>query len=428
MQVRTKSSHFQSFGGLNFMESDYRAFGFDALIEKHLGSRSLLAHYSYGDIIKHLLFLHASGGEVLDDINSVREQMEDHPTLNICSADTIEYASQELKQATEIITTQQGVRHSVNKKDAFNRLLPALCKQGKLLKSGKSKYTLDYDGHIVENTKRDHAATYKHTEGYYPVICSIHNLPVYMENRKGNTPESYRQLEIIKQALTGLEELKIHVNRFRADACCYERATIQYLESYPCEVQYYIRAEMNSGLRMALEDETEWKSGMLGYKQIETCMIDYAAFGGKKPYRIAAYRVKTKGQPDLFGQDGYDYHAVITNDEKSTALEVIHFYNQRGCEGEHHFKELDYDFGWNKLPFETMEMNTVYMYMTIVDYLLFNVFKTAYGQKIAFVHTQMRLKAFTFHFVSLVSRWIKTGRQWILNIYTAKDYSPIWKT
>jgi len=39
-------------------------------------------------------------------------------------------------------------------------------------------------------------------------------------------------------------------------------------------------------------------------------------------------------------------------------MEVITFYNQRGCEGEHHFKELDYDFGWSKLPFDNIEMNT----------------------------------------------------------------------
>lgn len=343
MQVRVKTSHYQSFGGINFLESDYNRFGFESLITEHLGARSLLAHYSYSDLIKHLFFLRASGGEVLDDLNRLIEEMKDHPDMNICSPDTIEYASQELKQSTEEIITEKGVTHSLNKHDGFNRLLPALCKKGNLLKSGKEKYTLDYDGHIVENTKQDSATSYKHTDGYYPAVGSINKWPVYMENRKANTPESYRQLPIIQQTFERCDELKISISRLRADACCYEKATTEYLESRSEKVQYYIRAEMNEGLRIALEDETDWQPAMLGYQQVEVCTINYPAFGGKKEYRIAAYRKKVTGQPTLFQQNGYDYHAVITNDEQSTPKEVISFYNGRGCEGEHHFKELDYD-------------------------------------------------------------------------------------
>ncbi|MGH2645679.1 MAG: transposase, partial [Chitinophagaceae bacterium] len=263
---------------------------------------------------------------------------------------------------------------------------------------------------------------------YYPVVCRINKLPVYMENRKGNTPESYRQLAIIKQTFSRCDELGISIDRFRADVCCYEKSTLQYLQSHTPKVNYYIRAEMNTGLRIALEDETDWQPALLGYKQVEVCSIDYPAFGGKEEYRIVAYRAKVTGQLTLFQQDGYDYHAVITSDEESAPLEVITFYNQRGCEGEHHFKELDHDFGWEKLPFETMEMNTVYMYMTMVGLLLFNTYKQDYMEKLSFVAPQMRLKNFTFHFVNLVARWIKSGLQWVLNIYTLKDYSTLWKT
>lgn len=425
MQVRVKPSQFQSFGGINFLDSDYQKFGFEPLISKYLGRRSRLAVYSYSDIIKNLFYLHASGGDILDDINGLRQQLEYHPELAICSPDTVEYASQELRQPNQLISSKEAT-HTLNKHDGFNRLLPALCKKGRLLNT-KEKYTLDYDGHIIENTKRDNAKTYKHTDGYYPVICSINKFPVYMENRKGNTPESYRQLEIIRQTFNRCEELNITIDHFRADACCYEKATVEYLESCPNKVSYYIRAEMNAGLRMALEDETDWKPVMLNYKNVEVCTIDYPAFGGKKTYRIAAYRAKATGQLTIYQQGGYDYHAVITNDQQQP-LDIITFYNHRGCEGEHHFKELDYDFGWNKLPFDTMEMNTIYLYMTIAAFLLFNIFKYDYATKLDFVTTHMRLKSFTFHFVNLVAKWIKSGRRWILNIYTLKDYSRLWTT
>jgi len=52
MQIQVKKSFYQSFGGINFMESDYDKFGFKKLITSCLGPRSLTAVYSYSDIIK----------------------------------------------------------------------------------------------------------------------------------------------------------------------------------------------------------------------------------------------------------------------------------------------------------------------------------------------------------------------------------------
>jgi hypothetical protein len=427
MQVQVKSAAFLSVGGINFMDSDFKKFGLEPLITEHLGFRNPSAVYSYSDVLKNLFYLHAIGGEVLDDLNTLREQFEDHhPELIICSPDTVEYVSQELKQANELIITDKGVTHTVNQHEGFNKLLPTLSKQGGLLNT-KQSYTLDYDGHVVKNTKLDNAVTYKKTEGYYPVVCSINKLPVYMENRKGNTPESYRQLGIITQTTEACKNHDIKIGRFRADACCYEKNTIVYLESLSSPLQYYIRAEMNRDLRMALEDETDWQAAMLNNKRIEVCAIDHQVFSQKKYRRIVAYRTKATGQLTIDHRDGYDYHAVITNDP-GDPLEIIKFYNHRGCEGEHHFKELDYDFGWRKLPFDTIEMNTIYMYATIVAYLIFNIFKCHYAAKLSFINPQMRLKNFTLHFVTLVSKWIRKSRQWVLNIYTHKNYSPLWVT
>ena len=408
------------------MDSDFKKFGIGPLITEHLGFRRPTAFYSYSDVLKSLFYLHAVGGDVLDDLNTLRDQFKDHPELSVCSPDTVEYVSQELKQNNELIVTDKGVTHTVNQHDGFNKLLPALGKLGGLLNT-KQYYTLDYDGHIVKNTKPDNAATYKKTEGYYPVVCSIDKLPVYMENRKGNTPESYRQLEIITKAIEECRDQHIQIGRFRADACCYEKNTIVYLESLPSPLQYYVRAEMNTGLRIALEDETEWQEAFLNNKKVEVCAIEHHVFDQEKYRRIVGYRTKAVGQLTIDHRDGYDYHAIITNDQ-GDPLEIIKFYNHRGCEGEHHFKELDYDFGWRKLPFDTMEMSTVYMYATIVAYLIFNIFKHLYAAKLSFINPKMRLKNFTLHFVTLVSKWIRKGRQWVLNIYTRKNYSPLWVT
>lgn len=71
-----------------------------------------------------------------------------------------------------------------------------------------------------------------------------------MQNRNGNTPESYNQKEIIKSAVENCREAGIKIGSFRADACCYERRTLEYLEAEG--ITYYVRAENCRSLLDAL--------------------------------------------------------------------------------------------------------------------------------------------------------------------------------
>ena len=405
------------------MQSYLASKNFHSTVAAQLGNRNMIAQYSYGDLLRQLFFVTAINGTSLDESNILRDQLKDHPSLRIASPDTIEYAFQELRQSSNTITTDKGVIHQINEHTGFNKLMTALCSSLHLLQPGKP-CIMDYDGHITENTKNDNAFTYKQTEGYYPVVCSINKLPVYMQNRNGNTPESYGQKAIIQQAIDNCSKEGIVINAFRADACAYEKDTIEYLESD--NITYYIRAQNCQRLLDALSDEPQWQSGMIGNRKVEVCSIEETVLG--KTRRIVAYRYKQRGQLDIFNQGTYRYYAIVTSDKQQSALDCITTYNQRGCEGEHHFKELDYDFNWNKLPFDNMEMNTIYMYAMLVAYLLFNAVKIAYAQKIDFVKPEMRLKSFILHFVTLPAKWIKTGRQWILKIFTTKDYSPLFVT
>lgn len=422
MQVKQKNTFISSFGGLNFINDFLNSRGFSNLAGQHLGLRSLTAQYTYADLIKQLLFIASMGGDSLDESNDLKYQLQDHPHLKIASPDTIEYAFQELRQKTVNTTADSGACHQTNEHSGFNNLLAATC--GKYLLPSTQSYMMDYDGHIIENTKADNCTTYKKTEGYYPVVCSINKFPVYMQNRNGNTPESYDQKKIIEAAFESCARQGISLNAFRADACCYEKSTLSFLEKR--NIRYYIRAENSRRLLDALIDEPEWEPAMLGVRRIEVCSVQETILG--KPRRVVAYRYKQKGQLTIDDVDGYRYYAIVTSDTTSTAVNCIETYNGRGCEGEHHFAELDYDFNWNKLPFDNMEMNTIYLYAMAVGYLLYNAVKNCYARKLSFVDSAMRMKAFILHFVTIPAKWIKTGRRWVLNLYTTRDYTPILNT
>lgn len=141
-----------------------------------------------------------------------------------------------------------------------------------------------------------------------------------------------------------------------------------------------------------------------------------------------AYRYKQKGQLTIDDTNGYRYYAIVTSDTQTSPLECIHIYNQRGCEGEHPFEELDPDFNWNQLPFDNIEMNTIYMYGMRVAFLLFNALKIAFAKRLNFLNKTMPIKNFILPFVTLPAKGIKTGRRWILNIYTTNDYRLLWSS
>jgi Transposase DDE domain group 1 len=421
MQVQVKPTFIQSFGGINFIHEYLNNIQFDDTVLYHLGPRSVVAEYSYAELIRQLFYTSCIGGDTLDECRILKEQLQDHPWMRIASPDTVEYAFQELRQPGCFIPTASGKQHQVNEHTGFNKLLVHLCQRSGLL-TRQTGYVMDYDGHVIENTKKDNAITYKRSQGYYPVVCSINKLPVYLQNRNGNTPESYDQKTVIEKALRQCSSHQLTISCLRADASCYQKDLVTLLEKE--QINYCIRAEMNESLRLALQDETDWTDVLINYQKAELCSIDHPVFG--KQRRIVAYRKKVKGQLQFHQSDGYDYHAILTSDKTAEACSVIDFYHQRGCYGEHHFKELDYDFGWNKLPFDNMEMNTIYMYAMAVAYVLFNAVKKHCAAKLDFVKPAMQLKNFILHFVTLPARWIKTGRQWIVKLFTFKDYSPLW--
>ena len=81
---------------------------------------------------------------------------------------------------------------------------------------------------------------------------------------------------------------------------------------------------------------------------------------------------------------------------------------------------LNNDFGWAHLPFFFMAENMVFMMVTAMlknFYLVRHIRK-----KVKLLKKTSRLKAFILHFVSVPAKWVRTGRQNVLNLYTNKTY------
>ncbi|MDR0938040.1 MAG: hypothetical protein LBN29_01625 [Mediterranea sp.] len=44
------------------------------------------------------------------------------------------------------------------------------------------------------------------------------------------------------------------------------------------------------------------------------------------------------------------------------------------------------------------------------------------------IKPESRVKRFIFRFIAVLEKWIRAGRQWMLNIYSDKPYKQLWIT
>ena len=101
--------------------------------------------------------------------------------------------------------------------------------------------------------------------------------------------------------------------------------------------------------------------------------------------------------------------------------DIITFYNERGA-SEKNFDIQNNDFGWAHLPFSFMAENMVFMMVTAMLKNFYLYLVRRISEKVGPLKKTSRLKAFILHFVSVPAKWVRTGRQNVLNLYTNKTY------
>jgi len=135
---------------------------------------------------------------------------------------------------------------------------------------------------------------------------------------------------------------------------------------------------------------------------------------------IVKRKPRSDNQLDLFTQDSFDYRAILSNNNDFTTVEVAQFYNRRG-NMERQFDILKNDFGWKKMPYSTLDSNTVFLGITAFIKNLYSVLIHHFSNYTKLLKSTDRVKKFLFRFILLPSKWIKRSRQFQLRIFT-KSY------
>lgn len=426
MKITTSDSKVNPFGGLNFCIDLLDKSGISELIDNHLGKRVKTFGFGYSEILMNQLSIFYTGGDCAEDINEhLCTHLKQVKGLSVCSADTILRGIKELATPIETFTSKSGIGHEFNINLRVNELLvKALKKTGQL--NTKEGYTLDYDNQVIPTEKYDAKRTYKQCEGYQPGVATIGEHVVYIEGRNGNSQAKFEQADTLKRAFRTCSKEELFIKRFRADSASYQKEVVEVV-SKESEL-FYIRAMRSAHMEQLIGkiSAEDWKKVRLGIQEMEVTQIDdYKPFDGQQSYRLIISRIKRKDlQADVFSGQAYTYRAILTNDRDWSNEQIVAFYNERG-KAEKTFDVMNNDFGWAKLPCSFLHENTAFMILTALYANLYRFVVSTFAQKLDWLKSNFRIKKFIFGFITVAAKWIKTGRQQVLKLYSQKDYSPL---
>ena len=244
-------------------------------------------------------------------------------------------------------------------------------------------------------------------------------------NSDGNTNVRFHQKDTLSRFFERLERKGLAVNRFRADCGSCSDDIVEEVEKH-CKT-FYIRANRCSSLYNDIFALRGWKTEDINGIEFELNSILAEKWKGKA-YRLVIQRQKRMdGVLDLW-EGEYTYRCILTNDYESSMREIVEFYNLRGGK-ERIFDDMNNGFGWDRLPKSFMAENTVFLLLTALirnfyRFIMERLDVTKFGLK-----ATSRIKAFVFRFISVPAKWIKTSRQYVLNIYSCNNaYAEVFQT
>ncbi len=379
-------------------------------IDSYLGKRSPRAEYSYAEGILTWFIAQCRKGTRFENIYDLQEYLKRHPRFGKgMSPDTLLYMCKELaipnqyyekekseELAKKIKAGKAFDSHEVNAIGWFNDfLIDIALKLGRLTKG--EKYILDYDTTHIQTKIAGARKWYdgKGTKAYCPAVAMINKIPVYIENRNGDSNASFNLIANVEKVLDLLRSKGIVVELIRIDAAGFTKEFTEFANIKG--LKYIIRA---ASPRVSKEKKfiKNWVEAKI--KKSRPLVGDTVFHFGKDETRLVVKKVINE---KALEDEKITYWGLITNDFDRPSEEIIKLYEQRG-DSENLFRDLK-GFGWKKLPMRNISHNTVYLYITALNYILYRFITKLFSSKMSNVWETMRLETFIAKFMGAVTKW-----------------------
>lgn len=418
-KISNNDSGPNSFGGGDAIIDILRKEGIIESIDEKLGPRSARAEYTYAEGIISLLISKCRGHKRIEDFYLAQNDLINHPRFQKgMSPDTFLYMCKEQalpnKYYPNISANSKAktdkrkkpyIDHEVNVLGKYNELLVDTSLKLKLLNQ-EDNFTLDLDTTELRNKIQGSRRFFsgKGKKAYSPVAAMIDRIPVYVENRNGNTPASFNLVETLQNIFNLLSQKGIKVDILRIDAAGFVKEAFTFAQNR--NFNLIVRAKSNV-VKKEKEFINNWRETTIkGKKQI----VGSTTFRfGNNELRLV---VKKVSKP-IIDEDGEEtkYWGLATNDFDKTDEEIIEKYELRG-DSENLFRGLN-QMGWKMMPLRKFEHNTVYLYMTALNSILYRFLNDFLYEKVSCITKSMRFDSFIKKFMPVTTSWINGKLQFL---------------
>ncbi|MBI3517976.1 MAG: transposase [Bacteroidetes bacterium] len=389
---------------------------FFKFIDKVLGQRSKRAEYKYSEALIMWFISFCSGGKRLENIKENSPALKNNPVLQkAISPDTISYIIKELSvpntekdkvaKSRYIKDTETiNLPNEINNNERMNRFLIATSKQLGLLKVGV-KYILDYDTTTIYTEIKGGRKIYdgKGSRGYAPALAVINNIPVYFENRNGDSSPKLNLTQTITDAIDMLSEFGIIVDTVRVDRAAFSGEFIKTMNKR--NLKFVTRINDGIAIKKALE-VSNWEVNKNLNCQLASS--NYHLDGSWS-------RIVVEKKPEYIG-------GILTNIRDLSNEEIISLYRTRG-DAENVFRSMKGEFGWKILAMRKLEHNSTYMMIQLFCFILFKYLVRKISAVLNFVSENMELKTFFVRFMRVVTNWARDTLKFKPD---KRDFSPIY--
>jgi hypothetical protein len=382
--------------------------GLKGLVEEHLHLGAAPGRANVGDKLLTLVMSALAGGDCIDDADALR------------AGGTAGVLGHAIKAASTLGTFLRSFRWGhVRQLDAVSRhLLARAWAAG--AGPGSEPFTIDLDSTICETyglaKEGGSDFTYTHTRGYHPLLAVAAGTGdvLHARLRGGNANTVRGAGSFLAETISRVREAGASGQlTMRADSGFYAHDVVGVCRK--ADVRYSITIRQFAGVRRLIEAIPEeawtpipyWIAG--GADVAETT---YTPFAGEKdavPVRLIVRRVKPTPGSQLALLTLYDFHAFITDRDRTTlVLEADH---RRHAEIENAIRDLKYGVGLNHLPSGKFAANGAWLAVQVIAHNLARwTARIGLGEGIVTTKT-LRRRLF-----ALAGRLTRSARRWRLHL------------
>jgi hypothetical protein len=282
-----------------------------------------------------------------------------------------------LKQLPDVATVSRMLKNADDKSvENLRRLLEEMVFE-RLIASGLSRITLDFDGSVqstgrcAEGTAVGFNKKKKGARSYYPLFCTIAQTGQVLDflHRSGNVHDSNGARTFILACIQAVRDaMPYAVIEVRMDSAFFSDEIVSALDAWRVEFTVSVPFERFAELKGMIEGRKRWRrqSGEVSYFE-----ASWKPKSWDERFRFVFIRTRTKKQQkgpvqlDLFipYEYGYEFKVIVTN-KAAKVKSVVAYHDGRGSQ-EGIFAELKSQCQMGYVPVRTRVGNQLFLLATL---------------------------------------------------------------